>query len=115
MRGGGKSGSGSLPVGFAMLLAAFCAGGSSLYVSSAGSAAMREQLDETCRSDSALVLPIPFGVAEDSVRPTAPPGAELPEIEWATLPGARDTVADIGAKVPFVDSVRYETQARVAS
>ncbi len=84
----GRSWSGSLPVGFAILLAAFCAAGSSLYVSSAGSAAMRQQLDQTCRSDAALLLPIPLDASS------------------AELEGAREAVADIGAAVPFIDSAR---------
>lgn len=112
MRGSGKSGSGSLPVGFAILLAAFCAGGSALYVSSAGSAAARQQLDETCRSTSALVLPIPFDVPPGWVMPTPPPGAEPPEIPWTFLPNAREKVAAIGDEVPFVEAGRFGSRAR---
>ncbi len=96
-----------MPVAFAILLAAFCAAGSSLYVSSAGSAAMRQQLDQTCRSDSALVLPIPRGVPDDVIMPTGPPGAVLPDVPTTELPGAREQVAAIGAAVPFTDSPRF--------
>ncbi|MCB0984408.1 MAG: hypothetical protein R2694_15560 [Ilumatobacteraceae bacterium] len=53
---------GLLPVGFAVLLAAFCASGTELYVSSSGSAAMEQQLAEACRADSGLALPVPLGV-----------------------------------------------------
>lgn len=85
-----RSWSGSLPVAFAILLAAFCAAGSALYVSSAGSAAMRQQLDQTCRSDAALQLPILPG-----------------------LPNAREAAEKIGAKVPFTDSERHGAASSV--
>jgi len=77
-------------VAFAILLAAFCAAGSALYVSSAGSAAMRQQLDQTCRSDAALQLPILPG-----------------------LPNAREAAEKIGAKVPFTDSERHGAASSV--
>ncbi len=71
---------------------------------------MRQQLDETCRSDAALVLPIPRGVADDVIRPTGPPGAVLPEVPSTELPGSREQVATIGASVPFTDSPRLGAQ-----
>ena len=76
-----------VPVGVGALLIAFCLAGAQLYASSAGTAALGTQLDETCRSDSALVLPIPSDVARGEQR-----------------------VAEIGTVVPFVDAPR-----RVAS
>lgn len=78
-----------VPVGVAALLIAFCLAGAQLYASSAGSAALGTQLDETCRSNSALVLPIP----------TEPARAE-------------QRVTEIGARVPFVDAPRRGSLAR---
>src|SRR5262245_1780050 len=72
-----------LPVGVAALLIAFCLAGAQLSSSSSGSAALDDQLDETCRSSSALTLPIP---------------GSAPEVE------AR--VAELGAAVPFVEPAR---------
>lgn len=83
-------------------------------MSSAGTAAMRQQLDETCRSTSALWLPIPRNFPEGFVRPVGPPGAVLPEIPMEELAGARDIVAAIGAEVPFTDTPRYGTHSRPA-
>ena len=99
-----------MPVAFAILLASFCAGGSWLYISSAGSAAMRQQLDETCRTDSALVLPIPRAIPEGTILPTGPPGAVLPEVPFDEIPGARETVERIGATVPFTDAPLHGAQ-----
>jgi hypothetical protein len=77
-----------VPVGVAALLIAFCLAGAQLYASSAGSAALGTQLDETCRADSALVLPIPSEVARGEQR-----------------------VAEIGRAVPFVDPPRRRAVA----
>jgi hypothetical protein len=52
-----------VPVASAMALLAFCVAGARLYGSSAGSAAFASQIDETCRSDSAMSLPLPLGAA----------------------------------------------------
>jgi hypothetical protein len=60
MRGGGALSS-FLPVGLAAALLAFALAGAPLYGSSAGSAAFGRQLDETCRTDTALHLPVPVG------------------------------------------------------
>jgi hypothetical protein len=70
-------------VGVAALLIAFCLAGAQLYSSSSGSAALDTQLDETCRSSSALTLPIPPDTA-----------------------GAEQRVAEIGAAVPLVEPAR---------
>jgi hypothetical protein len=78
-----------VPVGVAALLIAFCLAGAQLYASSAGSAALGAQLAETCRSDSALTLPIPNDV-----------------------PRAEQRVAEIGGEVPFVDLPRRWSLAR---
>ena len=77
-----------VPVGVAALLIAFCLAGAQLYASSAGSAALDTQLDETCRSASALVLPIPSEAAR-----------------------AEQRVAEMGAAVPFVDPPRRSSIA----
>ena len=78
-----------VPVGVAALLIAFCLAGAHLYASSAGSAALGTQLDETCRSASALILPIPSEPAR-----------------------AEQRVAEMGAAVPFVDPPRRSSIAR---
>jgi hypothetical protein len=101
-----------MPVAFAILLAAFCAGGSWLYISSAGSAAMRQQLDETCRSDSALILPIPRAIPDGMIMPTGPPGAVLPDVPFEEIPGASETVEEIGATVPFTEAAQHGAQTR---
>ena len=48
-----------VPVAVASTLIAFCLAGAPLYSSSSGSASLDDQLAETCRTDSALVLGIP--------------------------------------------------------
>jgi hypothetical protein len=78
-----------VPVGIASLLIAFCLAGAQLYSSSSGSAALDTQLAETCRSDSALTLPIP----PNTLR-------------------ADEQVAEIGSVVPFVDPARRWVTAR---
>jgi hypothetical protein len=78
-----------VPVGVAALLIAFCLAGAHLYASSAGSAALATQLEETCRTDSALTLPIPNDT-----------------------PRAEQRVAEVAADVPFVDAPRRWSMAR---
>ena len=75
-----------LPVAVAALLIAFCLTGAPLYSSSSGSAAVDTQLDETCRSDSALTLPVP-----------------------SEYPRAERQVAEIGRPVPFVQPAQRLT------
>lgn len=78
-----------VPVAVAALLVATCLTGAQLYSSSAGSAAVDEQVRETCRSDSALILPIP----PDS-------------------PGAEEKVRAIGNELAFVAPPRRGALAR---
>jgi hypothetical protein len=72
-----------LPVSVAALLIGFCLTGAPLYSSSSGSAALGAQLDETCRTDSALILPVP-----------------------PDHPGAEQRVAEIGAGLALVEPVQ---------
>jgi hypothetical protein len=78
-----------VPVGIAALLIAFCLAGAQMYSSSSGSAALATQLDETCRSSSALTLPIPPDAFQ-----------------------AEQRVAEIGSTVPFVEPARRWVFAR---
>jgi putative ABC transport system permease protein len=78
-----------VPVAMAALLVAFCLAGAELYSSSAGSAALDTQFDETCRSDSALTLPVP-----------------------GDSPRAETLVPEIGRDVPFVQPARRWATAR---
>lgn len=72
-----------LPFALTVMLAVFCAAGAALYVSSAGSASIGEQLAESCRSTTGLTLP----VLRDSS-------------------DAEAIVAGLGASLPFVDVPR---------
>ncbi|MCB0981458.1 MAG: hypothetical protein H6513_12335 [Acidimicrobiaceae bacterium] len=92
MRGLQRRLTGLLPVGFAVLLAAFCASGTELYVSSSGSAAMEQQLAEACRADSGFALPVPRGVD-----------------------GAEPIVEEIGSRIPHMDPPRHGDSAMVTA
>jgi len=69
------------------MLAAFCASGTELYISAAGSAATQQQLSEACPSDTALTLPVP----QDS----------------DGVPGAAGIVDGIASNMPFVEPARH--------
>ena len=72
-----------LPFALTVMLAVFCAAGAALYVSSAGSASIGEQLAESCRSTTGLTLPVPRDSSD-----------------------AEAIVAGLGASLPFVDVPR---------
>ena len=74
-----------VPVAMASVLIAVCIVGARLYSSSVASAGLAEQISETCRDASSLVLPIKGNIA--------------------TTEG---TVRQIGEQVKFVEPVRME-------
>lgn len=78
-----------VPVAMASVLIAVCIVGARLYSSSVASAAVDEQIGETCRSDSSLVLPIPGAAAATEAM-----------------------VAELGAELEFVEPVRRGAFAR---
>ncbi|MDO8364617.1 MAG: hypothetical protein Q7V88_17130 [Actinomycetota bacterium] len=86
-----RSLSGVAPVGFAVLLAAFCAGGTELYVSATASAATGQQFAEACPSDAALLVPVPLPIE-----------------------GSRAQVEQIVGAIPHVQPPRLGGQVRVS-
>ncbi|MEQ1700482.1 MAG: hypothetical protein ABMA25_10240, partial [Ilumatobacteraceae bacterium] len=102
MRGLRRSLPGVAPVGFAVLLAAFCAAGTELYVSATGSAATQQQLAEACPSTTALTLPVPLDW-------------EIPHEEGTeVVPGtAVEIVEGIAAAMPLVEPARHGGTIRV--
>jgi hypothetical protein len=105
-RGGGLDS--FLPVGLAAGLLAFAIAGAPLYGSSAGSAALGRQLDETCRSATALELPVPVGRLDPN-RQRLPPGTHDPAlVAEATriAPGAEERLAAIAGALRHVAAPR---------
>ena len=97
-----RSLTGVAPVGFAVMLAAFCAAGTELYVSATGSAATQQQLSEACPSKTALTLDVP---RDDFI-----PHDEGTEV----IPGAAaDIVERIAARMPLVEPARHGGTIRV--
>lgn len=97
-----RSLTGVAPVGFAVMLAAFCAAGTELYVSATGSAATQEQLAEACPSTTALTLEVP----RDN---------DLPHDEGTeVVPGTAAAIAEqIAANMPLVEPPRHGGGVRV--
>ena len=102
MRGLRRPLTGSAPVGFAVLLAAFSASGTELYVSASGSAATQQQLSEACVSTTALTLAVPFD-------------REVPHEENEVVaPGTAAAIVDrIIAEMPLVEPPRHGGEIRV--
>lgn len=79
-----------MPVGLAAMLLAFCVAGAPLFASSAGSGAIRQQLDDLCPSDTALSFSFTSGSVEQ-----------------------RRFVEDLGRSLVTVDPARRQLYASV--
>ena len=89
-----------VPVGVAALLIAFCLTGAQLYSSSAGSAALDTQLDETCRSASALTLADPVRALPAPSNASPRSGAAVPFVEPAAAVGRSPAVPPAESALP---------------